>query len=251
MPTLAKDYRNLNTMWNILREIVMVLADKIFSKHWFSDFECTRNKHSPKFFRLELLVAKIVKSLSKSCTADFACFLYTWSGLDKAEAFRIETLINDNIGTEIALHHLAGVKKKYCKSKYYEFRIARNNFIRKAINKCMEFFCSDKGCMIQSVLEWPVQKVIFDYLIVDDNLILDLCDIKSNIDMIMKGWTRKYMVPNVLSDCWSNQYALLAHVDTGVFLGVMCSFSLNKLLLVVKNLLDGKAAGLSGITNEL
>ncbi|KAG9290290.1 hypothetical protein G9A89_022266 [Geosiphon pyriformis] len=63
------------------------------------------------FFRLELLVAKIVKSLSLGHTIDFACFLYTWSGLDKTEASEFETLINNNVKTKVALQHLADVKK--------------------------------------------------------------------------------------------------------------------------------------------
>ncbi|KAG9289171.1 hypothetical protein G9A89_022480 [Geosiphon pyriformis] len=195
---LAKDLGNLDTIWNILRKIMVVLAEKIFSKYWFSDFKCVRNKYSSKFFRLELLVAKI------------------------AEASKFETLINSNVKTKVAFYYLASVRKTYCKSKYYESRMARNNSIRKTINK-----------------------LILDYLRVNNNLILDPCNVKLNINMIMEGWMRKYMVPGVLSDHWSTQYAPLAHIDTSVFSGVMCSFSLDELLLVVRDLPDGKAAGFS------
>ncbi|KAG9289728.1 hypothetical protein G9A89_014463 [Geosiphon pyriformis] len=211
---LTKDLGDLNMMWDILRKAVVMLADKIFSKYWFSDFKCTRNKYSSKFFRLELLVAKIVKSLSLGYTVDFACFLYTWSGFNKTEAFEFETLINNNVGTKVALWYLTGVKKKYHKSKYYESKMARDDSIRKAIDKHMENFSSDKGCMIQSVLDQPVQKVMLNHLIVNNNLILDPCDINAFAD--------------VISD-----------------------FSLNELLVVVSNLLDNKAARLSDITNEL
>ncbi|KAG9287891.1 hypothetical protein G9A89_017486 [Geosiphon pyriformis] len=190
---MAKNLGDLDTMWDILREAV--------------------------FFRLELLVAKIVKSLSLGCTVDFAHFLHTWYDLDETKAFEFEALINNNVGTKIAFRHLAGVKKKYHKSKYYKFRMAKDNSIRKTIDKHMENFSSDKEHMIQNVLNQPVQKVVLDYLIVDDNLILDSCDIKSNIDTIMEGWTRKHIMPEVLPDC--------------------C------------NLPDGKTAGLSGIINEL
>ncbi|KAG9284978.1 hypothetical protein G9A89_009788 [Geosiphon pyriformis] len=243
------DLGNLDTMWDILREAVVMSADKIFSKCWFSDFECIRNKYFSKFFRLELLVAKIVKSLSLDCTVDFVCFLHTWYGLDETEASEFEALINNNVGTEMALWHLAGVRKKYCKSKYYEFRMARDNSIRKAINKHIENFSSDKRRMIQNVLDQPVRKVVLNHLIVDDNLILDPCNVKSNIDTIMEGWTKKHMVPKVLPDCWSAQYALLVHVDSSVFANVMSNFNLDELWVVVSNLPDGKAAGFSGITN--
>ncbi|KAG9287997.1 hypothetical protein G9A89_017592 [Geosiphon pyriformis] len=39
------------------------LANKIFSKYWFHDINCSFNKHSSKFFKLELLIAKMVKFL--------------------------------------------------------------------------------------------------------------------------------------------------------------------------------------------
>ncbi|KAG9285706.1 hypothetical protein G9A89_002273 [Geosiphon pyriformis] len=236
---LAKNLRDLDTIWNILKETVVMSADKIFSKYWFSDFVCMKNKYFSKFFRLELLVTKIVKSLSLSCTVDFAHFLHTWSSFDKTEASEFETLINNNIGTKVALQHLAGVRKKYHKSKYYESRMARDNFIRKAIDKHIKNFSSDKGCIIRSVLDQPVRKVVLDHLIVDDNLILDPHDMK------------KCMVSKVLSDYWSTQYAPLAYVDSSAFMGIMSDFSLDELLVVVNDLLDGKAAGLSDITNEL
>ncbi|KAG9304735.1 hypothetical protein G9A89_003909 [Geosiphon pyriformis] len=226
---LAKDLGNLDTI----------------------DFECMKNKYSSKFFRLELLVAKIVKSLSLGCTVNFAHFLHTWSGLDETEASEFETLINNNVGTEVALQHLTGIRKRYCKSKYYEFRIARDNFIRKTIDKHIENLNSDKRCMIRSVLDWPVRKVVFNYLIINDNLILDPRDIKSNIDMIIEEWMRKCMVPEVLSDHWLIQYAPLAYIDSSVFTGVMSDFSLDKLLVVVNDLLNGKTTELSGITNKL
>ncbi|KAG9298302.1 hypothetical protein G9A89_002790 [Geosiphon pyriformis] len=192
-----------------------------------------------------------MKSLSTGCTVGFIRLLHTWSDLDETEASKFEILISVNVEANIVLHHLTGIRKKYHKFKYYEFRMAKNDSIKKAIDKHMENFCFDKEHIIRNVLEWPVQKMVLDYLIVDNNLILDPYNVKSNINTIIERWTKKHVVPSVLSDCWSTQYASLAHVNTSVFLGVMCSFSLDELLLVVRDLLNSKVAGLSGIFNEL
>ncbi|KAG9286034.1 hypothetical protein G9A89_022711 [Geosiphon pyriformis] len=99
---------------------------------------------------------------------------------------------------------------------------AKKSGIKSAIKKKIENFVVNKGHTIHSVLECPFHKVVLDHLVSDSNLILD-----------------------------PHQYLPLDYVNDDAFSGVMDAISLDDLTCVVKNLPDGKAAGLSGISNEL
>ncbi|KAG9304925.1 hypothetical protein G9A89_003093 [Geosiphon pyriformis] len=180
----AKITKNLDTMWKILKEVVTSLANSVFFRHWFSEFNCLKNKQSSKFFKLELLVAKLIKCLSLDQESKTVCLF---------------------------------------KSKYYEFRVVRNISIKKAIDKHIKFFSSNKEHMIKSVLDQPFRKVVLDHLIVDNELILEPKKVKLA----------------------SNQYAPLDYVSDRAFSNVMDVIGLDEFLLVVKELSDGKAAGIS------
>ncbi|KAG9290412.1 hypothetical protein G9A89_007143 [Geosiphon pyriformis] len=94
-------------------------------------------------------------------------------------------------------------------------KVAKKSAIRDAIDKHMGKFEMDKDEMIWSILERLFHKVILDYLVV------------------------------------AQQYALLVHVNDSTFSLVMCDITMCKMSSVISNLPNGKAAGLSGITNEL
>ncbi|KAG9302338.1 hypothetical protein G9A89_008830 [Geosiphon pyriformis] len=66
-----------------------------------------------------------------------------------------------------------------------------------------------------------------------------------------KNVDRKHNVVEDFSDDWSHQYQPLEYVFDDAFSNVMYSVNFDELLRVVSNLLDGKAAGLSGMSNEL
>ncbi|KAG9294384.1 hypothetical protein G9A89_001889 [Geosiphon pyriformis] len=51
---------------NVLCGVMVRAADAIFSRHWFSEFDCLKNRHLSRFLELELLVAKVRKSYRKS-----------------------------------------------------------------------------------------------------------------------------------------------------------------------------------------
>ncbi|KAG9295379.1 hypothetical protein G9A89_013408 [Geosiphon pyriformis] len=59
------------------------------------------------------------------------------------------------------------------------------------------------------------------------------------------------MVPMVVPDLWTCQYVPLDYVRNDSFSGVMHKIGLDELFSVIKDLSDGKTAGLSGISNEL
>ncbi|KAG9284419.1 hypothetical protein G9A89_023676 [Geosiphon pyriformis] len=165
----AKTSGNLDAMWEIIREVVISSADKVFSRFWFSEFKCLRNKQSLKFFKLELLVAKLI----------VVKLIDAWSKINVSDAAEVCVMVDNSVNIEVILHHLLGVRKKYYKSKYFESRVARVALIRKAIDKHMENFCSDKGCMIKNVLECSFQKVVLDHLIIENDLILEPGKVKS------------------------------------------------------------------------
>ncbi|KAG9294215.1 hypothetical protein G9A89_021574 [Geosiphon pyriformis] len=199
--------------------------------------------HSFKFFGLELLVIKIVKKFHSGNLSNVDCLVYRQSTLDNDKAHAFVDLLGSRVKSDVILKHLSSVHRDYRRSKIFESRLAKKASIRIAIEKCMENFCSNKGGMIKSVLERPFHKVVLDHLVVDDELVLEPEEMKSS--------TRKHSVHLVLPDLWARQYIPLDYVRDNAFSGVMCTVSMDELLLVIGGLLDGKAAGLSGILNEL
>ncbi|KAG9284411.1 hypothetical protein G9A89_023668 [Geosiphon pyriformis] len=149
-------------------------------------------KESSRYYKLELLVSKIIKALYEENVA-------------------------------------------YCTSKLAKSLRAKKVTIRAAIDKKIESFEVNKSHIIRSVLEHPFHKVVLNHLVVDDELILEPDLVKSKVDIIMEGWTRKHYM----------------YVFNKAFSNVMCSIEFDKLFGVIFSLLNGKAAGLSGILNEL
>ncbi|KAG9289008.1 hypothetical protein G9A89_015557 [Geosiphon pyriformis] len=196
-------------------------------------------------------MSKIVNNMKTGLSLETDHLVNTWAGLDNVEAFKVQNMINEDTRIKDIVHHISVVKKEYHKSKYHEFRVVRDKSIRVAVAKHMENFCSDKGKMIKNILDWPFRKVVLDYLIVDDKLILEPQAVKSLVDTIIEDWTRKHLVSGVLPAWWLDQYAPLNYIANDAFSGVMSDISLDKLLVVVKELPDGKAVGLSGISNKL
>ncbi|KAG9298408.1 hypothetical protein G9A89_000407 [Geosiphon pyriformis] len=127
----------------------------------------------------------------------------------------------------------------------------RKSQIRSAIDKRMESFKLDKGHTIRSVLECLFHKVTLDHLIVDDKLVLEPTLVKTKVDAVMKEWTRKHNVVFDVTGVWNRQYQPLKYVFDDTFSGVISLINFDKMSNVVSNLPDGKAAGLSSISNEL
>ncbi|KAG9289772.1 hypothetical protein G9A89_015352, partial [Geosiphon pyriformis] len=221
---------------------VLGSANEMFSRHWFSKFKCLKNKHSSKFFGLELLVAKIVKKFCSSGLSDVNFLVSKWLTLDNVKACAFRNLVSLNVKFDVVVKHLSLVRKDYRRAKMFESRFAEETSIRKAIDRHMENFCSDKGSMIRSILDRPFYKVVLDHLVVDNKLVLEPEKVKVSVDKIMKGWTKKQSV---------HVYAPLSYVWNDAFSGVMCKVAISELLFVISGMLNGKAAGLSGISNEL
>ncbi|KAG9297787.1 hypothetical protein G9A89_011302 [Geosiphon pyriformis] len=197
------------------------------------------------FFKLELLVAKLMKSLQSNNASKSGFLLNAWLIADKSKALEVQNMLNSSAsGVEIFVC-LSRFRKSYHCSKIHETKAAEAATIRHVIDKKMENFCMNKGSMIRSILDKLFCKVVLDHLVVDDELILDSSEVKFKVDMIMKGWTRKQSASTPLSAPWARQYALLQYVDDNAFSGIMDVIDFDELFQVVKYLPDKKAAGLS------
>ncbi|KAG9306165.1 hypothetical protein G9A89_016069 [Geosiphon pyriformis] len=90
----------------------------------------------------------------------------------------------------------------------------------------MENFVVNKDHTIHSVLERPFYKMVLDHLVSDD---ITPVEVKSKVDGIIKGWTRKKAMLKSVPDLWQCQYLLLNYVDDNTFSGVMDAISLDDL----------------------
>ncbi|KAG9307739.1 hypothetical protein G9A89_023304 [Geosiphon pyriformis] len=166
-------YANVNGMWVLLKRLIVESANEIFSRHWFNKFQCSRNKLSSKFFGLELLVAKIVKKLGLNNMWEVNWLISIWSKLDSIKAAIIANMIWNRLRSLDVLRWLLLFYKEYRKSKIYKSRLAEEILVWATIKKHMEKFCFDKGGIIKSVLDCLFCKVVLDYLVVDDELVLE------------------------------------------------------------------------------
>ncbi|KAG9289675.1 hypothetical protein G9A89_014410 [Geosiphon pyriformis] len=123
--------------------------------------------------------------------------------------------------------------------------------IRSAIDKRMESFELNKSHTIRSMLKHPFHKVTLDHLVMDNELVLESDLVRTKVDKIIEGWTRKCNVVPVVSNVWYCQYQPLKYVFDGTFSDVMCSIDFDKMSEVISNLPNKKVAGLSGISNKL
>ncbi|KAG9299624.1 hypothetical protein G9A89_020795 [Geosiphon pyriformis] len=212
---MAEDGGNLDRMWEVLAEAMTASAKENFSRHWYSEFDCAKNRLSSKFSRLELLVAKLLKVLKLDDTLGFNCLADTWFKVDPSEASKVLGMVGDGVSSAGLISHLL----KIC---YYD-----------TIDKCMKKF--------------DIDKVVLDHLVVGNSLILEPNEVKLKVDDIMVNWTRKWNALPVLSGPWAQQYVPLAYVNDGAFSLVMCDITMCEMSLVISNLPDGKAAGLSEI----
>ncbi|KAG9294237.1 hypothetical protein G9A89_021596 [Geosiphon pyriformis] len=109
----------------------------------------------------------------------------------------------------------------------------------------------NKDHIIKSVQECSFHKVVLNHLVVDNKLILKPVLVKSKIDVIIEGWTKKHKIADDIFGNWHYQYQSLEYVFDKTFFGVMCSIEFDEFFEVVSNLPNDKAAGLSDILNEL
>ncbi|KAG9295871.1 hypothetical protein G9A89_006610 [Geosiphon pyriformis] len=223
----------------------------IFKKKWFKGFESVFIKVSSKFHKLELLVSKLVKALHLVSSDVFASLLEVWNKFDSTGALAVRFLFFSGSDFGLIRSALAKARKLYCSSKLLESRCAEEFSIKQTINRRMESFELNKSHTIRSVLEHSFREVVLNHLVVDDKLVLEPELVKSKVDVIIEKWTRKHKVVTDISNNWIHQYQLLDYVFDGAFFDIMSMIGFDEMFAVVSSLPDEKAAGLSGISNEL
>ncbi|KAG9304022.1 hypothetical protein G9A89_005932 [Geosiphon pyriformis] len=228
--TVSVRFSDLDAMWCVMHKIMTLLANEIFKKKWFKEFDEIFTKNSSKFHKLELLVSRIVKILCEENAGYFVYLMKCWSFVDNVKSSVVQNLVDSGAGSDCICSALFGARKSYHAFKLTESLRAKKANIRSAIDKRMKSFEVNKSHMIRSVLECSFCKVVLDHLMVNDDLILKPDLVKSKMDVIIEEWTKKSYV---------------------AFSGVICPISFDKFFEVVSDLPDGKAAGLSGISNEL
>ncbi|KAG9294403.1 hypothetical protein G9A89_001908 [Geosiphon pyriformis] len=165
-------------------------------------------------------------------------------GCDVGCCPQVKSLFLSGSSLDTVWSALFKIRKTYRSLKMAESRNVEESQIKSAIEKRMESFELNKSHTIQSILECLFCKVILDHLVVDDELILEPGPVRSRVDDIMEGWTRKHrVVPNV-SDMWHYQYWPLDYVFDEAFSGVMQPIKFLELFGVVSDLPISKAAGL-------
>ncbi|KAG9296905.1 hypothetical protein G9A89_006860 [Geosiphon pyriformis] len=187
----------------------------------FKDFDGVFTRDFSRFHKLELLMSKLVKASCLVSSVEFASLLDTWCRINANSASVVKSLFLSGSNFDMIHLALAKMRKSYCFSKLLEFRCAKKACIKAAINKKMESFKSDKGYTIRSVLEHLFHKVVLNYLVISDKLVLEPSLVKSRVNGIMKGWTRKHRF------C---QYWPLEYVFDDAFFGIMCSVGVDELL---------------------
>ncbi|KAG9302330.1 hypothetical protein G9A89_008822 [Geosiphon pyriformis] len=247
----ARVRSDLNSMWVALHKVMCLSAETVFKKKWFKRYVKNFSKDSSKFHKLELLVSKLVKASHMDSAKEFTSLLDRWEGLDSVNASAVKSLFLSGSYFDAIRSALSKVKKSYHAFKMSEVKQVRESQIRSAIDKRMESFELDKDHTIRSVLEHLFCKVTLDHLVVDDELVLESALVKAKVDAVMEEWTRKCNVVSDVTGVWDHQYQPLEYVFDDAFSGVMSLIDFDKMSSVVSNLPDGKAAGLSSISNEL
>ncbi|KAG9300723.1 hypothetical protein G9A89_023521 [Geosiphon pyriformis] len=239
----ARVCSDLDSMWVALHKVMCLSAKTVFRKKWFKEYDKIFSKDSSKFHKLELLVSKLVRASYMDFAEKFTSLLDRWEGLDSVNASAVKFLFLSGSHFNAIRSVLYKVKKFYHASKMSE--------AESAIDKRMKSFKLDKGHTIRSVLEHSFHKVTLDHLVVDGELVLEPALVKTKVDAVMEGWTRKRDVVSDVTGVWSCQYQPLEYVFDDAFSGVMSIIDFDEMSSVVLNLPNGKAAGLSGISNEL
>ncbi|KAG9291084.1 hypothetical protein G9A89_012956 [Geosiphon pyriformis] len=133
---VAQNVSDLNLMWSLLEGAIVQTATKMFSKSWYSVYNCSKNKQLSKFHKLKLLIVKIVRCWNSGNLLNFDYFVKVWMSIDGIEASKIVGMVLDSVGLSNLVKHLLVVKRKYQKFKYFESKLAEDAKIRKTINWC-------------------------------------------------------------------------------------------------------------------
>ncbi|KAG9291308.1 hypothetical protein G9A89_021810 [Geosiphon pyriformis] len=191
---------NLDSMWSVVHKAICFSVNEVFLKTWSKDFDGGFTKCSSHYYRLKLLVSKLVKASHSVSSNEFVFLLDVWVSLNFVNTTVIKFFFLLGSHFDAIRSALAKVRKSYYSLKIMELKHVRDSQIRLAINKKMENFELNKDQTIRSILEWPFCKVTLDHLVVNENLILEPGLVKFHVNRIMEDWTRKHVVVDNVSN---------------------------------------------------
>ncbi|KAG9297584.1 hypothetical protein G9A89_007659 [Geosiphon pyriformis] len=88
---------------------------------WFKSYDGIFTKESFKFYKLELLVLKIVKASYKKNSNRFAFLIECWDSLDNVKASIVQKIVNSGLGLDCVCSAFFSVQKAY-----YAFKLAES-----------------------------------------------------------------------------------------------------------------------------
>ncbi|KAG9291065.1 hypothetical protein G9A89_012937 [Geosiphon pyriformis] len=200
---VAGMHSNLNAMWVAFRKVLCLSA----------------KAKSSKFHKLELLVSKLVKASHLDFFGKFTSLLDKWKSLDSVNASMVKFLFLLGSFFDAIQSVLSKVRKSYCSFKIFEL---------------------NKDHTIRSVLECFFCKVTLDHLVMDNELVLEPNLIRTKVDVVIEGWTRKRNVVSVVPSVWHCQYQPLEYIFNNAFSDVMCPINFDEMSSVISNLPNGK-----------
>ncbi|KAG9289013.1 hypothetical protein G9A89_015562 [Geosiphon pyriformis] len=237
---MARIHSDLDAMWVALNKVLYLFAKAVFKRKWFKDYDHIFVKKLFKFHKLELLVLKLVKTFHLDSFGEFTSLLDKWESLDSVNASVVKFFFLSGSSFDTIWSVLSKIRKSYCFSKILKAKHIRESKIRSAIDKRMESFKLNKSHTIKSVLKCPFYKITLDHLVMDDELVLEPDLVRTKMDIIIEGWTRKHNVVSVVPGVWCCQYQPLEYVFNDVFFGVMCLIDFDEMSSVISNLPDEK-----------
>ncbi|KAG9284464.1 hypothetical protein G9A89_014068 [Geosiphon pyriformis] len=152
------------TKWNAFKNVMLANA-AMFSDEFATSTKFLDLNKFLRFYKLELLVSRIVKVLHEES----------------------DDIVDSNANSDHIHSVFFGAKRFYCATKLAESLKTKEANIRSAIDKRMESFEINKGYTIKNVLKCLFHKVVLDYLVINDKLILEPDLVKS------KGESYQYL----------------------------------------------------------
>ncbi|KAG9300580.1 hypothetical protein G9A89_000761 [Geosiphon pyriformis] len=184
---VAKDCSNLDSMWDVIHRIMVLSTNRTFKKKWFKGYDSVFTKVSSRFYKLELLVSKLVRASHLAFGDAFALLLEMWNKLNLVSVLATKLVFFLGANFDAVQSVLAKARKSYHFFKLLKSKHAEESQIRQAITRHMESFALDKSHTIRSMLKCLFRKVVLDHLIVSDELVLESELVKSRVDVVMEG----------------------------------------------------------------
>ncbi|KAG9304618.1 hypothetical protein G9A89_020182 [Geosiphon pyriformis] len=164
---------DINGMWTLLCQVMCSAVETILIKTQSRNSELVKTAASSRFYKLELLVAKILNVYKSRNLEKFQDLVDKWVDLDFDQAVKFKSSLDNSYDSVLVEQSLVCFRKLYRSHKFLDSKATEDSQIQMAINKHIEAFVDNKGQIIRSVLERPFKKITLDHLVNNRNLVLE------------------------------------------------------------------------------